>query len=218
MMFNFKTIVTYVAVAYLLITPGLFLYSALRRRTRRKALGVFAASRGYSFCAWPDSVLEDKQDDFELFRHAIGGWPQNHLRGNFSGNRIDVFDYRLTCSGKLRGSTIFQTVVVFTSNTRQLPHFRLRPVGLTDLIPGGHPDIDFSQAPEFSKHYHLSGTDEAQIRQAFQPSLLRQLGSNGTWFMEGHGERLLLYRQGQLVPADKMAGFIAETSVLASLL
>jgi hypothetical protein len=73
-----------------------------------------------------------------------------------------------------------QTVIVFHDEHIDVPHFNLRPENFMDKMANlvGFEDINFSDFPIFSKHYRLDSDRVDDVRDLFQPNLLK--------FYEGH--------------------------------
>jgi hypothetical protein len=73
-----------------------------------------------------------------------------------------------------------QTVIVLHDETIDVPRFNLRPENLMDKMGNivGIEDINFTNFPVFSKRYRLDSDLVSDVRDLFQPNLLK--------FYEGH--------------------------------
>ncbi len=76
--------------------------------------------------------------------------------------------------------TFGQTVIVFYDEAVDLPGFNLRPENFVDKIANvaGFQDINFRDFPVFSQRYRLDADRVDEVRDLFQPNLLK--------FYEGH--------------------------------
>lgn len=81
----------------------------------------------------------------------------------------------------------------------------------------GYRDVGFEHQPGFSEVYCLRGQDEPAMRQLFQPALLARLQQAPGWHVEGHEDRLAVYRAGRLVKPEGLFGFVEETARVAQI-
>ena len=99
------------------------------------------------------------------------------MQGELDGVAVSLFDYTyVTGSGKSRHDH-HQTVVGLSLPTLTLPPFVLMPENLFHKVVSalGWHDIDFPEAPNFSKRFLLRGAQEHAIRAAFNPGVLELL-------------------------------------------
>jgi hypothetical protein len=91
-----------------------------------------------------------------------------------------------------------------------LPPFDLRPEGVLLKIAQslGMKDIDFADAPGFSRMYMLRGQDEAAIRQLFTPALLRFCEANRGLWISGAGNLLWFHRENRRAKAVDLDAFV----------
>ena len=109
-----------------------------------------------------------------------------------------------------------QTVIWFRSPQLRLPGFVMRPEDVFHKIGSafGYQDIDFESnrtAADFSKKYLLRGADEHAIRSLFKDNVLDFFATHsGKPVLEGRGDRLILYRPGQLIRPENISVFLEE--------
>jgi len=110
----------------------------------------------------------------------------------------------------------------FSHNT-DLPPFTLKPEGMFDRIGDAivHNDIDFDSHPAFSRRYALKSPDEASTRRVFTPAVLtrmEQIPPGAQWNVETSGIHLFIFRGGRKVSPSGLAGFLQQTSAIATVI
>ena len=148
----------YIAVLFLVIIPGYFLWERHQSRRFREAaigLGLTPPADG-RVVRLPFSVLAHERS------------PRNMAVGQRGRQEVVLFEFQ---TGSRRRSRLTHTAVAYRLPEQCLSKFVLRPerklVGfLTELV--GMKDIDFSASPEFSRNYLLTGRDETRIRTLFK--------------------------------------------------
>jgi hypothetical protein len=90
--------------------------------------------------------------------------------------------------------TFSQTVLVFYDELLNLPGFSLRPEHLWDKLANviGYEDINFDRFPGFSKAYRLQSDRVHEIRDLFQPNLIKFYETNKVC-SEAIGPYLLIF-------------------------
>jgi hypothetical protein len=192
-------------------------------KKRTNDLQAAAASLGYEFSPTRNDML-DTLSEFSLFTRGRYGKATNLLGTNVDGAAVAVFDYAYTVhsgSGKNRRDTVHtQSVLVCESEGLDLPAFRMEPEGLFERIGSamGGQDIDFPDAPAFSKAFVLQGSDEPGIRALFSGEKLDFLAGHKGICLEGRGRRLITYRYGKRVSPKAIQSFVEEGRELLRLL
>ena len=79
-------------------------------------------------------------------------------------------------------------------------------------------DIDFPEAPNFSKRFLLRGAQEHAIRAAFNPAVLDFFEHHPGMSAEGCGRQLIYYRADHLQRPAGLRGFMRQGCELAKLL
>lgn len=98
--------------------------------------------------------------------------------------------------------------------------FDLSPTrhNIRNLSPFALRRITFDGRQDFREHYLLFGRDEAAIRRLFTPGVLDYLVAEPGWFVEGRGERWLVYRTGERIDPKAMPGFLERAAAIVDLL
>jgi hypothetical protein len=195
------------------------LYAALsQEKERRNAFAHAAVRLGMQFELRADALIEE-YGVLPLFSQGHSRHVANVLRGGGGDRPAAVFDYQYTTGGGQRSTTSRQTVAVFTLAGLPLPSFTMEPEGALQKLGElfGYRDVDFEHQPGFSEVYFLRGQDEPAMRQLFQPALLAHLQQMPGWHIEGHEDRLAVYRAGRRVKPEGLFEFVEETARVAQI-
>jgi hypothetical protein len=181
-------------------------------KRRAQALQAMAAALSFTFTARGDDMLIGELSEFHLFSQGYRRRISNVLQGKFNLMPVTVMDYKYTTGGGKSSHTWVQTVLVFDSDKLQLPRFLLRPENLFDKIGSafGYKDINFDNAPVFSKKYLLRGENEAAIRNTFNAGILQYYEQHPGLSTEADGKKLIYSRTSKVVPPDKIQAFLQE--------
>ena len=153
----------------------------------------------------PGRLSSGQEYEVRMFRF----WQNEHDHSGQSGRKGSHF---FPESGRLPA----QTVIWFRSPQLSLPSFVMRPEHVVHKIGSafGYQDIDFDSnrtAADFSKKYLLRGADEHAIRSLFKDNVLDFFATHpGKPVLEGRGDRLILYRPGQLIRPENISVFLEE--------
>ncbi|MDQ7826213.1 MAG: serine/threonine-protein kinase [Candidatus Eremiobacteraeota bacterium] len=117
-----------------------------------------------------------------------------------------------------------KTAALVTLEGAPFPKFYLRSQSLLDLnIFGRDPDIDFSENPDFSASFFLTGPDRKAIEDFFRPELIEIFSekpmlslkwfppnnqSGVCWIVEAEGPHLIFYYPEIPVPKESIQQFI----------
>lgn len=152
-----------------------------RERTAR--LAQVARRMGWLFDAdGEDGNLRRRHEQFACFQKGHTRFAHNRMTGLLKvwnqGLEVEVGDYhyKITRSNGKSSSTTtyrFSYMLVELPFGPRLPAFALRPEGLFDKLAGavGFEDIDFESA-EFSRRYHVSGTDRRFVYDLLHPRMI----------------------------------------------
>ena len=186
------------------------------KRQMDKTKGV-AARTGMEYHLTLDGI-EGK--DFSAFPLFQSGRLQKALHGLNRTNEL-VFTFSYDARSGTSGGSISQTVAALRAPGRSLPRFKVEPeMILHKFIDAalGVQDIDFDNDPEFSKKFHLQGSDETAVRTLFTSWLRRELAGNPGWSLEGQGEWLLVYKANQAIEPTRIPSFLEQARKLSRLL
>jgi len=188
---------------------------------RSQAAARLASEMGYQFEAGGAS-LEEKilQSGFDVFRRGHSKSIRNLLYGPYRDSTMMIFDYGYVTGYGRRRVHHWQTLILFSWGQLRLPEFTLRPQGTLDTFTAQvlNSGIDFEECPGFSRRYHLTGWNEAAIRQVFPPIATRLCGYQSQLVVESNGFRLLVHKPRKIIGAGDMQSFIKEVQNLHDLL
>ena len=148
-------------------------------KKRQEALVAIATDLGLTFYPKGDSSLSALLTQLDFFSYGKYRRVRNLIKGTIqqSGRDITVaiFDYYYTIGRGDNTDTFGQTVLLLYDETLQVPSFSLRPEHIFDKLGNllGAEDINFPDAPTFSKRYRLQGNPAHLVRSLFQPNLLK---------------------------------------------
>jgi hypothetical protein len=179
---------------------------ARRSQQRRQAeLADIAEHLALMFFPDGDSSLQVNFGEFSLMQRGRDQRIRNLIRGETEQVDVNLFDYRyVTGSGKHR-TTHQITAVTFVASSLTLPQFELGPEGILHKIASsfGYQDIDFAGHPEFNKRFLLRGANEKAIRKLFTVDVVEHFeGQSHRRRVEGYRDRLLIYSESLVKPAD----------------
>jgi hypothetical protein len=132
--------------------------------------------------------------------------------------KIELFEYAYTIGYGKSAQRYNQTVTRMQSPVLNLPGFILYPETIFSKLGKlfGGADINFPEAPEFSKKYILRGPDEAAIRALFTPAVLKFFEQRQALTVDAAGDTLFLHRSNRRVKPEELESHIAEAkNVLA---
>jgi hypothetical protein len=170
-------------------------------KKRRQDLELVAKQLKLEFSPKGDDSIAPMVSNLEFFMYGERCKVSNLMRGQVKRNgkpvSVAIFDYDYTIC-KRRGTefsfnedsvsiesneeteTFCQTVLVFYDESIDLPGFSLRPEHLWDKLANfaGYEDINFDRFPAFSKGYRLLSNQVDDIRDLFQPNLIKFYETN----------------------------------------
>ncbi|MGA3327080.1 MAG: hypothetical protein ABSF45_21660 [Terriglobia bacterium] len=177
-----------------------------------------ASEMGFSFVVRKPNFLGDLQLPVTLLPTGrMNPRAINFMEGTVSGMRAAIFDYLYDVRATRiedTDTTMHNTMVVFSSTQRRLPTFDLsRKHWLPSLVK--HVELE---APEFSQHFALTGSDQEGLRRVFDQRVVDllvsinareklQFSGGGTWLV-------FLAPQSSLKP-EKWRGFLQDMSQIA---
>lgn len=204
--------------------PGLFIFLAVAAvfvlaiifgskaaKARREALAALAAKLAFSYTPGDDSTLSARLANFSPFNSGKDRRGYNALNGVVSVNEksylIQMGDYRYTTesgSGKDRKEHTHRISYLACKLPLSLmTTIKVRSEGFFDKIAGaiGFEDIDFESA-EFSKKFHVSGTDKKIIYDLFDPRMIEWYLASDPPLLQVVADQLVLTRGGTWKPEE----------------
>ena len=146
----------------------------------------------------------ERTEEFSLFNKGHSRKIHNVMTTEADSLRLTMFDYRYTVGGGQNSQTHRQTVVAFESDALELPAFSLRPEGFFNRIGAalGMQDIDFTEHPEFSQSFVLSGLDEAAVREFFDQKLLDLFAKDKKVCLQSTKGAFVFFHKGRRKPEE----------------
>ncbi len=214
-----------------IILMALALFIGLTIKSMREKRQIAEAQQtaqalGLSFTEKDNFGLSPQLKAFELFRHSRRRWGRktqvtNILRGQVGDTEVYQFDYSYIVSTGKSAHRVSQTVFFANDKQWSLPDFRLQPEQWWHKVLaklGAAEDINFTDNPDFSQHFHLTSKLEALAREKFGPELQQFLLSGPRIHLEGCNYYLIAYQPKKLLKGEAARLFFERCSQLTALL
>ncbi len=140
-------------------------------------------------------------------------------------SNVEAFFFDVTVPGAYAGSRVrgrdrFRTFAAFHAMGAHFPQFRLKPEYVAVPLFGKQGHLNFPEFPEFSRCWLLFGEEEQRLRVLFNSNVLRDFENFPAkpCSVEGHGEWLLMYREGGYIEPDELQEFVETTTMIATIL
>jgi hypothetical protein len=161
------------------------------------------------------------QESFEwLQRWAMSG-PVRAFTKRYPDGDAFFFDMAIrNIAGRDFRYERIETFAAFRYPGVDFPRFHLQPEYLAMPLLGKLGTLKFTEFPEFSRCYVLSGEEEVRIRGVFVPDVPRSLETLPAkpCSVEGRGQWLLIYRKGAQIEPDELPEFVETTTKIATVL
>ncbi len=190
-----------------------------KRALKIKAL---AYGKGWAYKAGNDWQLMKDLEDFDLMQKGLEHEISNVIEANIedTSSKLMVFDYKYQFDRlewdmedmEVEEGTEYhcQTVFYVSSNSMDLPDMDIRPEGLWDKVKQffGWDDVDFNKNKRFSKMYSVTADDKEKLKQVVSERFMDLLDDEKTWWIEGKGDDLIVFRDNQLVEVKDLEDFL----------
>ena len=182
------------------------LYQHVRQRKRREALTEYCQIRGFTFEPKRPGGERRFRDVFEPFQQGQDNSWRNTISGAKNGAPFIAFEYVWTTGSGRSRRTHHRSGLIWESDAVSFPKFALAPEGWFSRLGEffGLQDIDFTDAPEFSQAYRLTGPNESAIRQLFTPEIRQFLAATPDQHVTGGGRFLIWWFDSELPAADEL--------------
>lgn len=201
------------ALAGVLYVAFFLLFPRLEGRKRQEGMKKASFEIGFAY----NQVADIELPDLKLFNtgSSHGGKIKNLLTTTRDYIKWSIFDYRFSS-----GNLIHEQTVIMAQLANDLPEFYLSGEyfyhKLGEII--GFKDIDFTEFPEFSKRYRLTGPDENAIRQLFTPYVISTITTQRLHAqIEAKGNFIIAYAPGTIVKPADLFRFSQEMSIIINL-
>ncbi|HEX6039595.1 hypothetical protein [Longimicrobium sp.] len=213
----FETLV--MAGTALLLVAGIVSIRHARAFRRTRQMRALARRMGWTFQASPSPDVVPDRRRFGLFTVRMRQRMRNRLSGRMDSYEVAVFDlhYSTTRDTGIAGSA--QTVVHVRSPLLELPAFSLRPERVLHRAGDrvGGQDIDLRQDAEFSRAFHLLGSDDQGIRDLFDARVREVYNRTPGAATDGSGGDLLFWRRAEVASAHEVAALVQTALEIARL-
>jgi hypothetical protein len=183
-------------------------------RRRSDKVQAIATRLGYTFRRKPTDA-----DNSLIVGCHIASAGHGHVTSNIvevaqaDELRMTLFDHVYTVGYGKSSQQYKQTVSRMQSSVLNLPSFILFPETFFSKIGKlfGGADINFPEAPQFSKKYILRGPDEAAVRALFTPALLQFFErQERPLTIDAAGDTLFAHRTSKRAKPEELEAYVAE--------
>ena len=201
-------------IGLVLFFAALFALFFYLDRKRAEKIQAIATRLGYTFRRKPTDA-----DKALIVGCHIANSGHSHITSNVieAGHseelRMTLFDHVYTVGYGKSSQQYNQTVTRMQAPLLNLPAFVLFPETFFSKIGKlfGGTDINFPEAPQFSKKYILRGPDEASIRSLFTPVLIQFLEQQQRPLsIDAAGDTLFVHRTSKRAKPEEVESFVTE--------
>jgi hypothetical protein len=208
------------AIVWIFIIGGVLFFAGLIAlffyidRKRSEKIQAVATRLGFTFRRKPTDADKALIVGCHIANSGHGHITSNVLEAAQSDElRMTLFDHVYTVGYGKSSQQYNQTVTRMQSPVLNLPSFVLFPESFFSKIGKlfGGTDINFPEAPQFSKKYILRGPDEAAIRALFTPALLQFLEQQQRALsIDAAGDTLFVHRTSKRAKPEEIEAYVAE--------
>lgn len=181
-------------------------------RKRREAYEAHCLIRGFQFEPRRPEGERRFREFFEPFNQGRRREWGYTIGGRLRGFPFTAFEYTWVTGGGKNSSTHRIGGIVWEREDAPLPTFVLSPEGWFTRLGQifGMQDIDFDEAPDFSRAYRLKGPDEAAVRALFTPEIRHFFAATPDQHVAGGGRFLFWWRGGRLPTAEQLDEWLEQ--------
>jgi len=173
-----------IAIVGLLLIVVLGIYSYRKQEARRQSLSALATKFGWVFDSSEKYDHDDEFSQFSMFTTGDSRFAFNRLLGTCPiGDHawpMQMGDYhyqQTTGTGKKRRTSTYHfSYLLLTLPYQSVPDLTIREEGFFDRLSAfvGFDDIDF-ESVEFSKRFHVKGSDKRFVYDVIHPRMMEFL-------------------------------------------
>jgi hypothetical protein len=183
---------------------------------RQKSLKTLSKKLKWSYR--PD-ISSDPQnlEKFEYFKSKQINYQYNVLVD--TAGRFSLFDLSYS-EGAFISKEDLKSSFLMIKLEKQIPHFILDKEHLLASLyePLGYKDIDFVDAPDFSRRFFLSGKNRSKIREWFTPELIFFFESHSYFHIETNKDIILIKGKNRLSSIDEIKKMLSFGTELTHIL
>lgn len=189
-------------------------------RKRSQKIQAIATGLGFTFRRKPVEADKGLIAGCSLANAGHGRVMSNILEAAQTADlNITLFDYSYTVGYGKSSQVYQQTITRMQTPMLNLPAFALYPETIFSKLGKlfGGADINFPDAPEFSKKFILRGPDEAAIRALFTPAVRRFFEQQPALTIDAAGDLLFAHRSGRRAKPEQIESYVAEGKKIIAL-
>ena len=203
-----------VILGVLVVIGGLVAVIFYLDRKRSEKIQAVATRLGFTFRRKPTEADKALIVGCHIANAGHGHITSNVLEAAQSDElRMTLFDHVYTVGYGKSSQQFNQTVTRMHSPLLNLPAFVLFPETFFSKLGKlfGGTDINFPDAPLFSKKYILRGPDEGAIRALFTPAVRQFLeGQQRPVSIDANGDTLFVHRTSRRAKPEEIEAYVAE--------
>jgi hypothetical protein len=208
-------------VGILVLGAALVGFMAYLDRRRAQAIQAAAAKLGLTYRRKPTDADQALINGCHIANTGHGHITSNVLEAAETNElRMTLFDHIYTIGYGKSAQSYNQTVTRMQSPLLNLPSFVLFPETFFSKVGKlfGGADINFPEAPQFSKKYILRGSDEMAIRSVFTPAVLQFFErQERPLTVDSVGDTLFTHRAARRAKPEELASYITEGKQILAL-
>lgn len=178
---------------------------------RREAMGKIALVHQFAFVPKDETGLAKAMKAFSLFKHKSGKI-SNMLEKEVREipGKVRVFDYKYTVHTGNSNATIIQTVFLLSSNSQELPAFKVYPRTFFHKIAAyfrKNKTPELIKDPAFYERYIVKTEEAAELKPRMNYDFTRLLKNGKNLRVESLDNHLLIYRDSKRLPVEEIMDF-----------
>ncbi|HEV2803522.1 MAG TPA: hypothetical protein VGW57_01195 [Chthoniobacterales bacterium] len=205
----------------LILGAALVGFMAYLDRRRAQAIQAAAAKLGLTYRRKPTEADKSLINGCHVANTGHGHITSNVLEAAETAElRMTLFDHIYTIGYGKSAQSYNQTVTRMQSPLLNLPPFVLFPETFFSKVGKlfGGADINFPEAPQFSRKYILRGPDEAAIRAVFTPAVLQFFErQERPLTVDSVSDTLFTHRAARRAKPEELASYITEGKQILAL-
>ncbi len=206
-------------IAGIMMVLGLIIWISMALdKKRAREMGEAAASLGFESLAALPGEVDGILGSSELMNTGRQRVSNNVFRRSVEPLDVFLYDFRWTVGKGKSQQTSVQTIAMFRSPLLKSPELHLKPEGWLSKVGEmfGRVDIDFEEAPEFSRMFTLSGHDAPAIREFMTSERLQTLTELKGFSIEATHGSLLIWINGKRTPPAELSQFFERSFIVYS--
>ena len=195
-------------IIILIIWVGFIIFGLNKISHRARQIEDIARNLDISYSEKESLNIIEPIKFFNAFARIISKRIINFMQGEIDEISYSVFDYH-EYSGD--GGDNIKTMILFKSESLNLPHFVLRPKNIKTMLKNILKKIKINlNNPDFDDKFHLESKDKVLITNIIGDEIIDFFLNNEDAITEGFEQYLLFYRNWKLIKPDDLENFIND--------